>query len=363
MKYLVLILGFAVVLSLITFLQLGSNFELYDNIKLLQVEPERIDVWILSRGFVTGNPHFVPQNVTAKIGTLIVWTNGDLVNHTVTSDEGIRGSLEGQIFDSGPIAPRTEFLLYTSRLLNDVYPYHCTIHPWARGMVTLVAEPISVTTDKSVYRMGEKVTISGIAGIPTTIPEVSPTIPKKIVNATVVKSVLLEVFTPENDLFLSKQVSTLSGGKYSYTFTVGETGVYTVKASINSFTASTTFKVEQALGAKVTTGPIQFADERGMSIGTARVGQDILIRTSIKNTLQTSQDYSYIVQVKDADHVTVLLAWKNGSITSLGLSTPAVAWIPESEGTYDVEAFVWNDIDVPEPLSKNVERATITVRK
>lgn len=361
MKQVLGTIGFAIILSSIVLL--GNNFDHRNSFKLVQAEQEQIEIWILSRGFTIGNPHYVPQNVTAKIGTLIVWTNGDQVHHTVTSDEGIQGKLEGQIFDSGPIPPRSEFILDTSRLLDDVYPYHCTIHPWTRGMLTLAREPVSVAANKPVYDVGEKVTVYGIASIPTVLPEVPDKVPKKLVNATVVKSVSLNIFGPNKELFLSKEIQTHSGGKYTYTFTAGRPGVYTVKAAINSFTASTTFQVMQLEREKITTLAIKFEDEKGVTISVAKVGQQILIRTPIKNTLQASLDYTYIVQVKDANQVTVLLAWKKGSLAPLALSTPAIAWTPENEGTYNVEVFIWKSMDVPEPLSKHPEKAVIAVRK
>lgn len=329
------------------------------NFRLLQSEQQTIEIAILSRGFLIGNPHYVPENVTAKVGALIVWMNGDAVHHTVTSDAGIQGKLEGGIFDSGPIPPREEFLLDTSRLLDDVYSYHCAIHPWAKGMLTLVTDPISITTDRSTYTMGEKVTVSGIASIP--VPTSAPNgIPEKLVNATAMKSVSLSVFNPEDELFLSKEVFTLGGGKYSYTFTVGIPGVYRVEAMIDNFSASTTFLV-QTQREKMMMSQVKFEDARGVPISTAKVGQNVLIRTSIKSMMQTSQDYAYIVQVKDAEHVTVFLEAKNGSVTPLGLSTPAITWVPEAEGAYNVEVYLWSGMDTPEPLSTDVGKAIIMV--
>ncbi len=186
--------------------------------------------------------------------------------------------------------------------------------------------------------------------------------PKKLVNATAAKSVSLKVFKPNDELFLSKEVPVLDG-RYSYTFSAGEPGTYDVKAALNNFTANTTFQVAELKKAKVTTAAIKFEDARGMSISTAKVGQQIFIRTPIQNALQTNQDYTYIVQIKNADQVTVLLGWKNDSIDPSSLSTPAVAWTPESEGTYSVEIFIWKSMDSPEPLSMHVETGTLIVRK
>ena len=355
------VIGFAIVLLSITLFPLG-NFVSNAELEPLQTKQDKIEIFILSRSFLTGNPHYEPQNVTARVGTLIEWTNGDRVHHTVTNDEGIQGKLEGQIFDSGPIPPRSEFLLDTSELLDGAYPYHCAIHPWTRGTLTLVTEPISVATDKRLYDVGEKVTVSGIANIPTLQPH-SSTTPKNLINATAVKSVSLKVFTAKNDLFLSSEVPTLSGGKYSYTFTVQEPGMYTVKAVFNGFSASTMFEVKQMPKEKMMVTGIKFEDANGKIINTAEVGQQVFISIQIKNILPINQDYVYAVQVKDSNDVTVLLAWKNASITPLGLSTPSVVWIPEKEGKYNVEIFVWKSILVPEPLSMNVAKITLVVQK
>jgi plastocyanin len=364
MKEILGTIGFATVLAFILFSPLGKDYDSLD-FNLLQEKKDRIEISILVRGFVVGNPHYAPENVTAKVGTLIVWTNFDQVHHTVTNDQGIQGKLEGRIFDSGPIAPRSQFLLDTSRLLDDVYPYHCTIHPWVKGMLTLVTEPINVTTDKSLYRVGEMITISGSAYIPSPSVDDSSALPKNLANVTIPKSVSLKILDSKNELFLSKDVPTSAGGKYSYTFFAEEPDIYTLKVGVNGFVASTTFQVTEIAEAKdkVTLGSIEFEDKNGSSLTSAKVGQQILIKTPIRNALQTSQDYVYIVQVKDSNEATVLLTWKQGSITAKGISTPFIGWTPKEEGTYSVEIFVWSALTLPEPLSSHVETAVITVRK
>jgi hypothetical protein len=354
------IIGFAVLLSSIMFFPF-SNFVSNDEFELLQAKQDKIEILIISRGFTVGNPHYEPENVTAMVGTLIEWTNGDLVHHTVTNDEDIQGKLEGQIFHSGPIPPRSEFLLDTSRLLDDVYPYHCAIHPWARGTLTLITQPISVVTDKSLYNVGERVTVSGIASMPTPSTDSVDTLPKHLANSTTIKSVWLRVFTSENNPVLSQEVPTLSNGKYSYTFTIKGPDTYTVKAMVNSFSASTMFEVKELPKEKVTVTKIEFEDANGKVTNTAKVGQQIFVRAQIKNMLQVKQDYAYAVQIKDSSKVTVLLAWKNDSIGPFALSTSAVAWTPESEGMYSVEIFVWKDMIAPEPLTQ-VVKATLVVR-
>jgi|GEM_PF-4976317 len=353
------ITGLAIVLVSIAFfpLILDSN---YDGLKTLQ-NKDKIEIMILPRGFSSDNPHYVPQNVTARVGTLIEWTNGDRVYHTVTSDEGIQGRLVGQIFDSGPITPRLEFILDTSRMLDDVYPYHCSIHPWAKGMLTLVTEPISVATDKTLYYVGEKVTVSGIAVIPSKPIEPSPT-PKYLVNATAVKSVTLQ-FSIGDEMLASKEVPTTSGGKYAYTFTVEAPGKYNVKASIESFSASTTFEVAKIPKEKVILMATELKDVNGKVLSVAKIGQQVIVSTSIKNMLEVHQDYVYIVKINDDNGVTVLLAWKSNSISPLAISKPSITWMPEDPDIYSIEIFVWSNMQKPEPLSLHVGKATLIVQK
>ena len=361
MKQTIGIIGFAIVLSSFAFFPL--YFLPTNDLELLETKQERIEILITSRSFIVGNPHYEPENMTAKVGTIIEWVNVDLVNHTVTNDEGIQGKLEGQIFDSGPIPPRSEFLLDTSRLLDDVYRYHCTIHPWSRGILTLVTEPISVATDKRLYNVGERVRISGIASIPALSPDPSTLTTKNLVNATRVNSVVLEVFTSENELFLTTEVPTINSGRYSYSFLVQDPGKYTVKATVDDFSASTVFEVRQLSKEKVMVEGIKFEDANGKLIELAKVGEKIFIKTEIENMLQANQDYVYAVQVKDSNQVTVLLAWKNSSVAPLARSTPAAAWTPESEGTYNVEIFVWSSMIDPEPLSTQVGETILVIRK
>ncbi|MEM2760736.1 MAG: hypothetical protein QXU32_12255 [Nitrososphaerales archaeon] len=349
-----------VIISLSIALLSQNNFISNGEVGPLQTKQDRIHVLILSRGFISSNPHYQPQNVTAKVGTIIEWTNGDRVHHTVTSDEGIQGKLEGQIFDSGPIPPRSEFVLDTSNMLTGAYPYHCTIHPWARGMLTLFVEPITIATDKPLYDIGEKIIVSGTVNVPT--PVDSSPIPKGLTNATAAKSVSITVFNSMNKLLLSKEVPVLSDGSYSYTFSMQEEGVYAIKASVTSLSASTTFEVRKMNKEKINVSEIEFEDDAGKIINTAKFGQQIFIKTKIRNTLEINQSYTYVVQVKDSNNVTVFLALKGGSISPLGTSSPSISWTPESDGTYSIEVFIWNNITIPEVLSLRIGKATLVVR-
>ena len=64
------------------------------------------------------NMKFSPANVTVKPGDTVVWTNSDIVAHTVTS--------KGGAFDSKIIAPGGTFK-YVARRTGD-FAYFCSLH-------------------------------------------------------------------------------------------------------------------------------------------------------------------------------------------------------------------------------------------
>jgi len=79
-----------------------------------------------------------------------------------------------------------------------------------------------------------------------------------------------------------------------------------------------------------------------------------MIFSKIKNRVDFSQDFTYIVQIKDEDSDVVLLSWVTGQTMpsqELGMS---VSWIPEKSGKYLVERFVWNSIKGAIPLTDTV---------
>ena len=69
---------------------------------------------------------FDSPQINMPTGSIVSWTNSDLIQHTVTSDE------QG-LFDSGPISPGDTF----ENVFDSAgeFCYHCAIHPFMTGVV------------------------------------------------------------------------------------------------------------------------------------------------------------------------------------------------------------------------------------
>lgn len=76
--------------------------------------------------------HYYPPNIAIPAGTTIAWFNDDQGQpHTVTSDP------TGSLFNSG-IMPYTSFFQYTfAPNQGGEFTYHCEIHPWRVGKVSV----------------------------------------------------------------------------------------------------------------------------------------------------------------------------------------------------------------------------------
>lgn len=79
---------------------------------------------------------FGTERLHVATGTTVRWVNEDLVPHSVTSDEGLwsshafghRESYERTFFDSGE------------------FSYHCTPHPFMKGVVVVGSRSATLTT-------------------------------------------------------------------------------------------------------------------------------------------------------------------------------------------------------------------------
>ena len=77
------------------------------------------------------NLAFSPAAITVSQGATVTWTNDDSVPHTSTSDTS-------GLWDSGAIAGNGGAFSFTFNLAPGVYNYHCAIHSFMKGSVTVI---------------------------------------------------------------------------------------------------------------------------------------------------------------------------------------------------------------------------------
>ena len=88
-------------------------------------------------------PFFAPNRLSISFGTPLQWDNRTHEPHSIVSDDCRRPGVTCS-FDSGLIPPNEVFAL--PRLKPGRYPYHCGIHPFMRGHVT-IHPPRSFSSD------------------------------------------------------------------------------------------------------------------------------------------------------------------------------------------------------------------------
>ena len=81
-----------------------------------------------TRKVLIQNFRFKPAHITIKRGTKVRWINKDSTAHTATANNG-------RSFDSGRLRPGQRYT-HTFKSAGKK-PYHCEIHPFMRGRITV----------------------------------------------------------------------------------------------------------------------------------------------------------------------------------------------------------------------------------
>jgi len=96
---------------------------------------------------------------------------------------------------------------------------------------------------------------------------------------------------------------------------------------------------------------LEILSQNGELIERLDIGQIGMLFSKVKNTIDFSQEFTYIVQIKNEDNNVISLSWVTGKAMpsqELGMS---VSWIPQEPGKYSIERFVWNSIEGAIPLT------------
>jgi len=98
----------------------------------------------------------------------------------------------------------------------------------------------------------------------------------------------------------------------------------------------------------------KIVDSFGNTLGGVSVDQQIQITCDLASGQDKKQQFTYLVQIKNSDDVTVHLSWIAGTFLPGQVLSSSLSWIPQTPGIYDATVFVWENIDDPTPLTNPV---------
>ena len=84
-----------------------------------------------------GNPSYTPATLTVKKGDVVTITNTDTAPHTVTSGATPDDPKNAKLFDTSLIMPGKTAKINTASLAPGDYPFHCQVHPYMKGTLTV----------------------------------------------------------------------------------------------------------------------------------------------------------------------------------------------------------------------------------
>ena len=76
------------------------------------------------------------------------------------------------------------------------------------------------------------------------------------------------------------------------------------------------------------------------------INQPVQITADITNNQEISQNFVYIVQIKDSQNIIHYIKFiKNITLEPDQMFSASLSWIPIKSGTYTIEIFVWENLD------------------
>jgi hypothetical protein len=97
--------------------------------------------------------------------------------------------------------------------------------------------------------------------------------------------------------------------------------------------------------------PPVFTDLNGDSTRWVTDGQQVVITTTFRNALEEEIAFVGILEVRDANGITVLLAWQSNIVEPSGNKTIGISWVAENSTCYQSRTFAVTDFENPQVLS------------
>ena len=82
----------------------------------------------------------------------------------------------------------------------------------------------------------------------------------------------------------------------------------------------------------------------GTILENVNVNQQIQISADIKNNQEKSQNFVYLVQIKNEMDFVILVGWISGQLTPNQEFSAALSWVPDEPGEFTAEIYVWEGL-------------------
>ncbi len=93
---------------------------------------------------------------------------------------------------------------------------------------------------------------------------------------------------------------------------------------------------------EVTISDLRLENAFRVSIGNnVNVDQQFQISADITNNQEKSQNFVYLVQIKNNANFVVSLGWISGQLTPDQKFSPSLSWTPNESGEFTAEIYVW----------------------
>ena len=79
-------------------------------------------------------------------------------------------------------------------------------------------------------------------------------------------------------------------------------------------------------------------------IDNVNVNQQIQISADITNNQAKSQNFIYLVQIKNEKDFVVSVGWISGQLTPDQKLSPSLSWAPKDSGEFVAEIFIWEGL-------------------
>jgi len=99
----------------------------------------------------------------------------------------------------------------------------------------------------------------------------------------------------------------------------------------------------------------------GNAVQELHTGKQVILSTTVTNNNNRSQPFTAILEVRDANDVTIYLQWQKGILGPSDISGIGLSWTPERPGNYLIRTFVVSDMLNGEVLSPVATSGMITI--